>query len=481
MELRMTDLAVTDALFFERTGMDLAKIEALVDHSLAGMDDGELYLEYSQSESLALDDGRIKSASFDTTQGFGLRAVAGEAAGYAHASELSEAAIRRAAATVRAVASGHSGVLAGPPPGTNRSLYTEENPLGLVDLGAKTRLLAEIDAYARGRDPRVRQVMASLSGVWQGVQIIRPDGRRVADIRPLVRLSIAIVVGEGDRMETGSSGAGGRVAYDHYLDPRQWKAQVDQALRQALTNLGSVPAPAGEMSVVLGPGWPGVMLHEAIGHGLEGDFNRKKTSAFSGMIGQRVATKGVTVVDDGTLPDRRGSLSVDDEGTPTNCTVLIEDGILKGYMQDRMNARLLGAAPTGNGRRESFAHAPMPRMTNTYMLAGTQDPQEIIGSVKRGLYAVNFGGGQVDITSGKFVFSASEAYLIEDGKVGPAVKGATLIGNGPDALTKVTMIGNDLRLDDGIGTCGKDGQSVPVGVGQPTLRMDGLTVGGTSA
>jgi TldD protein len=477
----MTDLAVTDALFFERTGMDPVRIEGLVNQSLSGMDDGELYLEYSQSESLALDDGRIKSASFDTTQGFGLRAVAGEAAGYAHASELSEAAIRRAAATVRAVASGHAGVLAAPPSGTNRSLYTEENPLGLVDLAAKTRLLAEIDAYARGRDPRVRQVMASLSGVWQAVQIIRPDGRRVADIRPLVRLSVAIVVGEGDHMETGSSGAGGRLAYERYLDPQQWKAQVEEALRQALTNLGSVPAPAGEMTVVLGPGWPGVMLHEAIGHGLEGDFNRKKTSAFSGMIGQRVATKGVTVVDDGTLPDRRGSLTVDDEGTPTNCTVLIEDGILKGYMQDRMNARLLGAVPTGNGRRQSFAHAPMPRMTNTYMLAGAQDPQEIIASVKRGLYAVNFGGGQVDITSGKFVFSASEAYLIEDGEVGPAVKGATLIGNGPDALTKVTMIGNDVRLDDGIGTCGKDGQSVPVGVGQPTLRMDGLTVGGTSA
>jgi len=323
--------------------------------------------------------------------------------------------------------------------------------------------------------------MASLSGVWQAVQIIRPDGRRVADIRPLVRLSVAIVVGDGDRMETGSSGAGGRVGYDLYLDPQQWKAQVDEALRQALVNLGSVPAPAGEMTVVLGPGWPGVMLHEAVGHGLEGDFNRKKTSAFSGMIGQRVASKGVTVVDDGTMPDRRGSLTVDDEGTPTNYTVLIEDGILKGYMQDRMNARLLGAAPTGNGRRESFAHAPMPRMTNTYMLAGAQDPRDIIASVKRGVYAVNFGGGQVDITSGKFVFSASEAYLIEDGKVGPAVKGATLIGNGPDALTKVTMIGNDLRLDDGIGTCGKDGQSVPVGVGQPTLRMDGLTVGGTSA
>ena len=477
----MTDLAVTDALFFDRTGMDPARVEALVSQSLAGMDDGELYLEYSQSESLALDDGRIKSASFDTSQGFGLRAVADEAAGFAHASELSEAAIRRAAATVRAVASGYSGVMAAPPAGTNRSLYTEENPLGLVDLGAKTRLLTEIDAYARSRDDRVRQVMASLSGVWQAVQIIRPDGRRVADIRPLVRLNVAIVVGEGDRMEAGSAGAGGRVAYDRYLDPRHWKAQVDEALRQALVNLAAVPAPAGEMTVVLGPGWPGVMLHEAVGHGLEGDFNRKKTSAFSGMIGQPVATKGVTVVDDGTLPDRRGSLTVDDEGTPTNCTVLIEDGILKGYMQDRMNARLLGAAPTGNGRRQSFAHAPMPRMTNTYMLAGGHDPQEIIGSVKRALYAVNFGGGQVDITSGKFVFSASEAYLIEDGKVGPSVKGATLIGNGPEALTKVTMIGNDLRLDDGIGTCGKDGQGVPVGVGQPTLRMDGLTVGGTSA
>jgi len=341
--------------------------------------------------------------------------------------------------------------------------------------------LAEIDAYARSRDPRVKQVMASLSGMWQAVQIIRADGRRVADIRPLVRLGVAVVVGDGDRMETGSSGAGGRLAYERYLDPVNWKEQVDEALRQALVNLGAVPAPAGEMTVVLGPGWPGVMLHEAIGHGLEGDFNRKKTSAFSGMIGERVATKGVTVVDDGTLPDRRGSLTIDDEGTPTNCNTLIEDGILKGYMQDRMNARLLGAAPTGNGRRQSFAHAPMPRMTNTYMLAGSQDPQEIIASVPRGLYAVNFGGGQVDITSGKFVFSASEAYLIENGKIGAAVKGATLIGNGPDALTKVTMIGNDLRLDQGIGTCGKDGQSVPVGVGQPTLRMDGLTVGGTNA
>ncbi len=477
----MTDLARTDTLFFERTGMDPRRVETLVAEALTGMDDGELYLEYSQSEGLALDDGRIKSVSFDTTQGFGLRAVAGEAAGYAHASELSEAAIRRAAASVRAVASGYSGTLAPPPLGTNRALYTEDNPLGLIDLAAKTRLLSEIDAYARGRDPRVRQVMASLAGVWQAVQIIRGDGRRVADIRPLVRLSVALVVADGERMETGSASAGGRVAYERYLDPAQWRGQVDEALRQALVNLGSVPAPAGEMTVVLGPGWPGVMLHEAVGHGLEGDFNRKKTSAFSGLLGERVAAPGVTVVDDGTLPDRRGSLSIDDEGTPTSYTVLIEDGILKGYMQDRMNARLLGMAPTGNGRRQSFAHAPMPRMTNTYMLAGRHDPQEIIGSVKRGLYAVHFGGGQVDITSGKFVFSAAEAYRIEDGRIGPAVKGATLTGNGPDALTKVAMIGTDLALDNGIGTCGKDGQSVPVGVGQPTLRIDGLTVGGTAA
>jgi len=313
------------------------------------------------------------------------------------------------------------------------------------------------------------------------VQIIRPDGRRVADIRPLVRLNVNIVVGDGDRMESGTSGAGGRLEYQRFIDPTNWKAQVDEALRQALVNLDSVPAPAGEMTVVLGPGWPGVMLHEAVGHGLEGDFNRKKTSAFAGLVGQRVASPGVTVVDDGTIPDRRGSLSVDDEGTPSTCTVLIEDGILKAYMQDRLNARLMGMTPTGNGRRESFAYAPMPRMTNTYMLAGDKDPKEIIASVKRGLYAVNFGGGQVDITSGKFVFSASEAYLIENGKVGRALKGATLIGNGPDALTKITMIGNDLKLDDGVGTCGKDGQGVPVGVGQPTLRMDGLTVGGTAA
>jgi TldD protein len=476
----MSDLARTDELFFTATGMDRGRVEAIVAEALHGMDDGELFLEYSQSESLAFDDGRIKSAAFDTAQGFGLRALSGEAAGYAHASELSEAAIRRAAATVRAVQQGQSAQFALPPPGTNQSLYTDANPLAQIDFAEKAKLLAEIDAYARSKDARVRQVTASLAGSWQAVQIIRPDGARVGDIRPLVRLNVSIVVGDGDRMETGSSGAGGRLEYQRYFDPRQWRSQVDEALRQALVNLGSVPAPAGEMSVVLGPGWPGVMLHEAVGHGLEGDFNRKKTSAFAGLIGTRVAAKGVTVVDDGTMRDRRGSLTVDDEGTPSSRTVLIEDGVLKGYMQDRLNAHLMGMRPTGNGRRQSYAHAPMPRMTNTYMLAGDKDPQEIIASVKRGLYAVNFGGGQVDITSGKFVFSASEAYLIENGKVGPAVKGATLIGNGPDALTRISMIGNDLKLDDGIGTCGKDGQGVPVGVGQPTLRVDGLTVGGTA-
>ncbi|KZD02876.1 metalloprotease TldD [Oceanibaculum pacificum] len=478
----MSALTQTDELFFTRAGLDRSRVERLVGDALSGADDGELYLEYSQSESLGFDDGRLKAASFDTAQGFGLRAVLGDAAGYAHAADLSEEAIRRAAATVQAVKSGHGGTLADGPIGTNRQLYTDANPLSLVPFETKVKLLQDIDAYARASDPRVRQVSASVSGSWKAVQIIRADGQRVADIRPLVRLNVSVVVGDGDRMETGSSGAGGRTAYDLYLDPRTWRGQVDEALRQAIVNLGSIPAPAGEMEVVLGPGWPGVMLHEAVGHGLEGDFNRKQTSAFSGKIGQQVASKGVTVVDDGTMPDRRGSLTVDDEGTPSQRTVLIEDGILVGYMQDRQNARLMGMKPTGNGRRESFGHHPMPRMTNTIMLGGQHDPREIIASVKgRGLYAVNFGGGQVDITSGKFVFSASEAYLIEDGKIGPAVKGATIIGNGPKAMTQVSMIGNDLKLDDGIGTCGKDGQGVPVGVGQPTVKMSGLTIGGTQA
>jgi TldD protein len=477
----MSNLVETDELFFNRAGLDRARVEAIVAEALSGCDDGELYLEYCQSEGIGFDDGRVKSASFDTTQGFGLRAVVGEAAGYAHASELSEPAIRRAATAVQAVRGGHQGTMAAPPVGTNRALYRDDNPLGEVDFEAKVKLLADIDAYARAKDPRVHQVSAALAGEWQAVQIIRADGLRVADIRPLVRLSVSVVVEEDGRMEAGSHGAGGRTSFHAYLEPGQWRAQVDDALRQALVNLGSVPAPAGEMQVVLGPGWPGILLHEAIGHGLEGDFNRKRTSAFAGLMGQRIAAPGVTVIDDGTLIDRRGSLSIDDEGTPSQRTVLIEDGVLSGYMQDRQNARLMGMKPTGNGRRQSFGHIPMPRMTNTIMLNGGREPEEIIGSVGKGLYAVNFGGGQVDITNGKFVFSCTEAYLIEAGKLGPAVKGATLIGNGPDVLTKVAMIGNDMKLDEGIGTCGKEGQGVPVGVGQPTLRIDGLTVGGTQA
>ena len=477
----MSDLARTDDLFFTRAGMDRTRIERIVGDALHGADDGELYLEYNVSESLVFDDGHLRSANFDQTQGFGLRAVSGEASGYAHASELTHGAIERAAKTVRAVRTGEGGTVAAPPQGTNASLYTDDNPLDGVSFEAKVKLLSDIDAYARGLDERVRQVSVSLVGSWQAVQILRAGGERAADIRPLVRLNISVVAGEGDRMESGSHGVGGRSSFDEWIALENWQQQTDEALRQALVNLGSVPAPAGEMPVVLGPGWPGILLHEAIGHGLEGDFNRKKTSAFSGLMGERVAAPGVTVVDDGTIADRRGSLTIDDEGTPSSRTVLIEDGILRGYIQDRMNARLMGAEATGNGRRESYAHAPMPRMTNTYMLSGDKKREEIIKSVDKGLYAVNFGGGQVDITSGKFVFSAAEAYLIEGGKIGPAVKGATLIGNGPDVLTKVSMIGDDMELDPGVGTCGKDGQSVPVGVGQPTLLIDQLTVGGTEA
>jgi TldD protein len=475
----MADLARTDELFFAQADLNLGQVQALVTDTLHGANDGELFLEYRQSESLAYDDGRLKMASFDTSQGFGLRAVADESRGFAHASDLTMAAMKRAADTVAAVTRGHNGTLDAAPAATNRALYVDDNPLAAVEFAAKVKLLQDIDAYARAADSRVRQVSASLSGEWQAVQIIRGDGARRADIRPLVRLNVSVVVEQDGRMETGGYGAGGRVPYDLYLDPKKWRSQVDEALRIALTNLQSIDTPAGEMDVVLGPGWPGVMLHEAVGHGLEGDFNRKKTSTFSDLMGQQVAAKGVTVVDDGTLPDRRGSLSIDDEGTPTQKNTLIEDGILTGYMQDRQNARLMGVPATGNGRRQSYRHHPMPRMTNTYMAAGQHDPEEILKSVKKGLYAVNFGGGQVDITSGKFVFSASEAYLIEDGKIGPAVKGATLIGNGPDAMKRISMIGNDLELDDGIGTCGKDGQGVPVGVGQPTLRIDGITVGGT--
>jgi len=475
----MTDIAKTEDLFFNRAGLDKSRVERIIGESLGNADDGELFLEYQQSENFVFDDGQLKNANFDTSQGFGLRAVAGEMSGYAHASELSEEALLRAGDTIKAVQVGYDGTMAQGPAQTNQSLYMEDNPLNQTPFETKVRLLSGMDAYARGLDERIRQFSASLSGSWQAVQIIRADGSRAADIRPLVRLNVSCIVGDGDRLEAGSYGTGGRETYESYINSDTWQMAVEEALRQAIVNLGSVSAPAGEMPVVLGPGWPAILLHEAIGHGLEGDFNRKKTSAFSELVGERVAAPGVTVVDDGTIENRRGSLTVDDEGTPTQRTVLIEDGVLTGYMQDRMNARLMGKQATGNGRRESYAHLPMPRMTNTIMEDGNYDPEEIIKSVKKGLYAVNFGGGQVDITSGKFVFTCTEAYQIENGKIGAAVKGATLIGNGPDALTKVSLIGNDMALDPGVGTCGKDGQSVPVGVGQPTILLDELTVGGT--
>ncbi len=482
MSLGLSPLATTDKLFFERedAALDRAAAEQVTAAALAGCDDGELFLEYRESEQLSLDDGRIRHAGFESGSGFGLRAILGEESGYAHAGEISEPALRRAAATVSVVRLGGSGVAAEAPRASNARLYSDVNPLGELDFATRTAILAAMDGYARAADPRVKQVMASMYGEWQAVQVMRADGRRVADIRPLVRLNVSVVVEQDGRRETGSYGTGGRFGYSRLLTEATWRHGVDEALRQALVNLDSRPAPAGEMEVVLGSGWPGILLHEAIGHGLEGDFNRKKTSAFAGLLGQRIAAPGVTVVDDGTMPDRRGSLTVDDEGTPSGRMVMIEDGILKGFIQDRQNARLMGVAPTGNGRRQSYAHAPMPRMTNTVMMAGQYAPDEMIGSVKRGLYAVNFGGGSVDITSGKFVFSASEAYLIEDGKVTAPVKGATLIGNGPDALTKITMVGNDLALDPGIGTCGKNGQGVPVGVGQPTLKLSAMTVGGTA-
>jgi len=476
----LMSLSGTCALI-EAAGLDVEETRRIVADALEGADDGELFVEYAQSESLMFDNGRLKHANFDTEQGFGLRAVAGEAAGYAHSGEISTAALKRAADAVSAVKSGHAGSYAAAPARTNRSLYSDDNPLAAPTFEEKVKLLGEIDAYARAADRRVVQVTASVAASYQAVDILRADGHRVGDIRPLVRVNVQIVVEENGRRESGSYGTGGREAFSRFLAGDAWKAVADEALRQAVVNLSAVPAPAGEFDVVLGPGWPGILLHEAIGHGLEGDFNRKKTSAFSGLIGERVAAPGVTVIDDGTLPDRRGSLTVDDEGTPTSRTVLIEDGILVGYMQDRQNARLMGMQPTGNGRRQSYAHIPVPRMTNTYMLAGKDDPDEIIASIDNGIYAVSFGGGQVDITSGKFVFSCTEAYRVEKGRIGAPVKGAMLIGNGPDVLTRVRMIGNDMKLDPGIGTCGKAGQGVPVGVGQPTLRIDKITVGGTAA
>jgi TldD protein len=468
----------TTMSLIDRAGLDRDDVRRRLDHGLEGADDGELYLEYCQSEMLAFDNGRLKQATYDTSQGFGLRAVKDEAVGYAHASDLSDGALARAADAVRAVKGGYSGHYADAPGRTNVRLYGDENPLGAPSFETKVRLLEQIDAYARAKDPRVRQVTVSFGASWQVVEILRADGESYRDIRPMVRVNVSIVAGDGTRQETGSYGYGGREGFERFLTTESWQSGVDDAVRQALTNLEAVPAPAGEMDVVLGPGWPGVMLHEAVGHGLEGDFNRKQTSAFAGLMGQMVAAKGVTVVDDGTMAQRRGSLSIDDEGTPTSRTVLIEDGVLVGYMQDRQNARLMGMKPTGNGRRQSHAHAPMPRMTNTYMLASDRDPAEIIASVKNGIYAVNFGGGQVDITSGKYVFQCTEAYRIEGGKVGAPVKGAMLIGNGPTDLNRITMVGNDLALDSGVGTCGKNGQGVPVGVGQPTLRMERITVGG---
>ncbi|HVW55013.1 MAG TPA: metalloprotease TldD [Rhizobiaceae bacterium] len=465
----------------QRFDIEEEDVRGIVAETIKGADDGELFLEYREGEALMFDNGRLKTANFSTNEGFGLRAVAGEATGYAHANELSEAAVKRAADAVGTVKSGYSGKLDAAPQGTNRHLYGEENPIEAPAFDAKVKLLQEIDAYLRGKDPRVRQVTASLASSWQHVEILRGDGHLVRDIRPLVRMNVSVVVGEGDRQESGSYGMGGRKAFGDFLAEGSWKNAAEEALRQALVNLEAVPAPAGTFDIVLASGWPGVMLHEAVGHGLEGDFNRKKTSAFAGLMGQQVAAKGVTIVDDGAMPERRGSLTVDDEGTPSNRTVLIEDGKLVGYMQDRQNARLMGMQPTGNGRRESYAHEPMPRMTNTYMTAGDHDPAEILASVKKGIYAVSFGGGQVDITSGKFVFGCTEAYMIEDGKVTKPIKGAMLIGNGPDAMHRVSMVGNDMKLDTGIGMCGKAGQGVPVGVGQPHLRMNQMTVGGTQA
>ncbi len=449
--------------------------------AVAGADDGELFLERRRAEVLSFDDGRVRNASYNASEGFGLRAVRGETAGYAHSTEINEAALRRAVETARLAVGDGGGTMAPAPLPTNRRLYGDEDPIAGAEFPVKIDTLREIDAYARERDPRVVQVSATLSASLQDVVILRPEGGMVTDTRPLARLNVSVIVEENGRRESGGAGGGGRHGLDPLIEPSAWKAMVDEALRIALVNLAAEPAPAGVMDVALGSGWPGILLHEAIGHGLEGDFNRKKTSAFAGLMGQQIAAKGVTVLDDGTIPDRRGSITVDDEGTPSGKNTLIEDGVLVGYMQDRQNARLMGVKPTGNGRRESHAHAPMPRMTNTYMLGGDAKPEEIVAEVKNGIYAVGFGGGQVDITNGKFVFSCTEAYRVKDGKVGAPIKGATLIGDGATALKQIRAVGNDPALDPGIGMCGKSGQWVPVGVGQPTLLIGGLTVGGAAA
>jgi len=476
-------LAIARDLLLTPFGLDESHLKrALAEIRAHRVDDADLYFQYTRSEGWSLEEGIVKTGSFSIDQGVGVRAVSGEKTAFAYSDDISEASLLDAAHTVRTISSAAKStrVKAGTPKiASARSLYPGMDPIATLDSTAKVKLLETVEQLARARDPRVVQVMAGLAGEYDVVLVARADGTLAADVRPLVRLSVTVIAEQAGRREMGSSGGGGRFGLA-YFDEARIRQYVDEAVDAALTNLESRPAPAGEMTVVLGPGWPGVLLHEAIGHGLEGDFNRKGSSAFSGRIGQRVAAKGVTVLDDGTIADRRGSLNVDDEGHASQRNVLIEDGILKGYIQDSLNARLMGVAPTGNGRRESYAHIPMPRMTNTYMLGGDKDPQEIIASIKKGLYASNFGGGQVDITSGKFVFSASEAYWVENGKIQYPVKGATIIGSGPESLKKVTMIGNDMRLDSGVGTCGKEGQSVPVGVGQPTLRIEGLTVGGTA-
>jgi len=467
---------------FQPFDQDLDRDTALktLQDAVAGADDGELFLERRRSEALVFDDGRLKNASYDASEGFGLRAVRGETAGYAHSTEISETALKRAAETARLAVGAGGGTLADGPLATNRRLYTDADPMNDAEFPVKIETLREIDAFARARDPRVVQVSATIAASLQEIFILRPEGTLLTDIRPMTRLNISVIVEENGRRESGSAGGGGRTALTGLIAPESWKATADEAIRVANVNLGAVEARAGQMDVALGPGWPGILLHEAIGHGLEGDFNRKKTSAFAGLMGKRVASKGVTVLDDGTIPDRRGSITFDDEGTPSGKTTLIEDGILVGYMQDRQNARLMGVAPTGNGRRESYAHAPMPRMTNTYMLGGSVAPGDIVADIKDGIHAVGFGGGQVDITNGKFVFSCTEAYQVKNGKIGAPVKGATLIGDGATALNQIRAIGNDMALDPGMGNCGKAGQWVPVGVGQPTVLIGGLTVGGSA-
>ncbi len=470
------------AFFQDRFGVDETSLGAALDTALQRrVEYADLFFEYTTQDSVVLEEGIVKSGDRHLEQGVGVRAQVGERQGYAHTDEVSVESLQVAAQTARAIASETSDARRGAVNArvAGRDLYPVAIPPTDVGVTEKIRLVEEIDAYARARDPRVDQVMASCVSQHRQVLVVGSDGTFAEDVRPLVRLNVQVIAKDGSRREVGYQGCGGRTGFDALQDPTRWKGLVDEAVRMALLNLEAEPCPAGSMTVVLGPGWPGILLHEAIGHGLEGDFNRKGTSAFAGRVGERVAAPGVTVVDDGTIPARRGSLNVDDEGTPTQRTTLIEDGILCGYLQDRQNAHLMGVAPTGNGRRESYAHLPMPRMTNTFMLAGDEEPEDIVRSVDRGIYAVNFGGGQVDITSGKFVFSASEAYRIENGRVGAPLKGATLIGNGPDVLTRVSKIGNDLELDAGVGTCGKDGQSVPVGVGLPTLRIEDLTVGGT--